>query len=162
WLLQFNDGRLPWWVFDRTKRIPGTAPADYVALARLLWARSGTVAERVPARGVVYERLVEPLIVAALNTDPSEASARLAPAVIGDRLGAGGGVFVRLIAREGLSPPLIDPAFDTLGKLGVPIRFGRGLRALKATARRVEALDFGDDVVRLQDGDAVVVAVPPV
>lgn len=162
WTLRFNDGRLPWWVLERGRRIPGTRPTDYLALARLLWARSGTVAEHVTAGGIVYERLVEPLIVAALNTDPAEASARLASAVIRETLAIGGRACRPLIARDGLSPTLIDPALEALAKRGVPIRFGRRLRALELTDRSVASLDFGDDVIRLAPRDVVILAVPPV
>jgi hydroxysqualene dehydroxylase len=41
WTLRFNDGRLPFWVFDSRRRAPGTRPLDYVPLARLLWAGPG-------------------------------------------------------------------------------------------------------------------------
>jgi squalene-associated FAD-dependent desaturase len=162
WTLRFNDGRLPWWVFDRTRRIPGTRPVDYLGLARLLWPGSGTVADRVPANGVVYDRLVEPLIVAALNTDPSEGSAALAAAVIRETLAAGGRACRPLIARDGLSPTLIEPALATLDKLGSPVRFNRRLRALNIADRKIAGLDFGDDVIGMQPGDAVILAVPPV
>src|SRR5262249_36927158 len=70
WTLRFNDGRIPWWVFDKARRIPNTGPTDYLALARLLWPGAGTVAERVPANGGVYDRLVEPPIVPAHSPQP--------------------------------------------------------------------------------------------
>ncbi len=37
WTLRFNDGRVPWWIFDPARRVPGTRARDYLALARLLW-----------------------------------------------------------------------------------------------------------------------------
>jgi len=162
WTLEFNDGRIPWWVFDKRRRIPGTGPTDYLALARLLLPGSGTVADRVPANGVVYDRLVEPLIVAALNTDPSEGSAALAAAVIRETLAAGGRACRPLIARDGLSPTLIEPALSALDKLGSPVRFNRRLRALKTIDGKITGLDFGDDVIGLGAADAVILAVPPV
>jgi len=162
WTLRFNDGRIPWWVFDKTRRIPGTGPTDYLALARLLLPGSGTVADRVPANGVVYDRLVEPLIVAALNTDPAEASAALAAAVIRETLAAGGRACRPLIARDGLSPTLIEPALAALDKLGSPVRFNHRLRELKTADHAITGLDFGDDVIAVEPSDAVVLAVPPV
>src|ERR1700758_239655 len=36
WTLRFNEGRLPFWVFDRKRRVPGTGPLDYLPLGRLL------------------------------------------------------------------------------------------------------------------------------
>ena len=38
WTLRFNDGRVPWWIFDPAARVPGTRALDYLALARLLLA----------------------------------------------------------------------------------------------------------------------------
>ena len=38
WTLRINAGRLPWWIFDAGRRVPGTRPRDYLAFARLLWA----------------------------------------------------------------------------------------------------------------------------
>ena len=51
WTLRLNDGRVPWWIFDAARRVPGTRALDYLALARLLWPPAGkTVGEIVPMR----------------------------------------------------------------------------------------------------------------
>ena len=90
WTLRINNGRLPWWILDRGRRVPGTRAADYVSLARLLWAnRQTTICENVRCTGTLYERLARPLWLAALNTDPREASAALAGAVTARDIGAG-------------------------------------------------------------------------
>ncbi|MFZ3361312.1 MAG: FAD-dependent oxidoreductase, partial [Xanthobacteraceae bacterium] len=68
WTLRFNNGRLPWWIFDPGRRVPGTRALDYVALARLLRPQPGkTVGEVISCDGPLYWRLVEPLLLAALN-----------------------------------------------------------------------------------------------
>src|ERR1700733_7538646 len=41
WTLRFNDGRLPFWIFDASRRVPGSRALDYLALARLLFAAPG-------------------------------------------------------------------------------------------------------------------------
>ena len=70
WTLRFNDGRIPFWVFDATQRVPGTRVRDYLPLARLLFAPAGkTVGEVLACEGVAYRRLVEPLLLAALNIE---------------------------------------------------------------------------------------------
>ncbi|MGC1277912.1 MAG: FAD-dependent oxidoreductase, partial [Xanthobacteraceae bacterium] len=103
WTLRFNDGRLPWWIFDPARRVPGTRVLDYLALARLLWPPAGkTVGEIVPTKGPLYWRLVEPLLLAALNIDPPHGSAKLAAAVIRETLAAGGAACRPLVARDGL------------------------------------------------------------
>jgi squalene-associated FAD-dependent desaturase len=162
WTLKFNDGRLPFWIFDRNSRVPGTRPLDYLSLTRLLWARERqTVGEVIPCRGVLYERLVEPLILAALNIDPPGGSARLAAAIIRETLAVGGRACRPLIAREGLGPTLIEPALVFLTQHGATLRLERQLRALGIADGRVETLDFGAETIALGADDAVILAVPP-
>src|SRR5579862_1798833 len=115
WTLRINDGRLPRWIFDPARPVPGTRAFDYAPLARLLWARSGkSVGETISCKGPLYQRLVEPLLLAALNIDPPHGSAKLASAVIRETIAAGGRACRPLIAREGLSATLIDPALECL------------------------------------------------
>ena len=162
WTLKFNDGPVPWWLFDASKRVPGTRPLDYLPLARLLWAPAGkSVGEVIACKGTLYERLVEPLIVAALNIDAPIGAARLAGAIVRETLAVGGRACRPLIAREGLGATLIEPALAHLRQHGVTVRFEHQLRALGLTDARVEALDFGSDKIVVGGDDAVVLAVPP-
>jgi len=162
WTLRFNDGRLPFWIFDSSRRVPGTRPFDYLALARLAWPPPGkTVGEVIACDGPLYWRLVEPLLLAALNIDPPQGSAKLAAAVIRETLAAGGRACRPLIAREGLSATLIEPALALLQQRGATVRLEHQLRAMRFAATRVDALDFGSETIALSDGDAVILAVPP-
>jgi hydroxysqualene dehydroxylase len=162
WTLRFNDGRLPWWIFDAKRRVPGTRALDYLPLARLLRAAPGkTVGEVIACDGVLYKRLVEPLLLAALNIDPPHGAARLASAVIRETLAAGGRACRPLIAREGLGATLIEPALSHLQQRGAVVHLEHQLRALRFAGARVEALDFGGESVALDADDAVVLAVPP-
>jgi squalene-associated FAD-dependent desaturase len=162
WTLRFNDGPLPFWIFDPGRRVPGTRALDYVPLARLLWARPGkTVGEVIACDGLLYHRLVEPLLVGALNIDPPQGSARLAAAIIRETLAAGGRACRPLIAREGLGPTLIEPALVRLQGLGATVRMEHQLRAMRFVAERVEALDFGSETIALNSDDAIILAVPP-
>jgi hydroxysqualene dehydroxylase len=162
WTLRFDDGRLPFWIFDSKRRMPGTRALDYLSVARLLWGSPDkTVAETITGKGTLYSGLIEPLLLAALNIDPPQGSARLAAAVIRETLAAGGRACRPLIARDGLAPTLIEPALDYLRGRGAEIRLEHQLRAMRFAAQRVGALDFGDETVRLGDTDAVILAVPP-
>jgi len=162
WTLRFNEGRLPLWIFDAKRRVPGTRVSDYLALARLLWPRSGkTVSETIACKGPLYARLIEPFLLAALNIDPPDGSAKLAAAVIRETIAAGGRACRPLIARDGLAATLIDPALDHLRERGALIKFEHQLRAMRFGTQCVEALDFGSEIVALADGDAVILAVPP-
>jgi hydroxysqualene dehydroxylase len=162
WTLRFNDGPLPFWVFDPARRVPGTRPLDYLPLARLIWARPGkTVGEVISCKGTLYDRLVEPLLLAALNIEAPQGAARLAGAVIRETLALGGRACRPLIAREGLGTTLIEPALVHLRAGGTAVRMEHQLRALRFAAERIEALEFGSETIALAAGDAVILAVPP-
>jgi hypothetical protein len=116
--------------------------------------------------GTVYDRLWRPILLAALNTDPPEGDATLAGAVIRETMLVGGHAYRPLIARDGLSATMIEPAIRHLESRGATVRFEHNLHGLRfdgaaARERRVTALDFGQDMVMLAPGDAVVLAVPP-
>ena len=91
WQLDLGDGKLPLWVFDEARRVPDTKLLDYLALAPLIWAGTGKlVGDTIPCKGTLYDRLVQPLLLAALNVDPPEGSAGLAGAIVRETLLAGG------------------------------------------------------------------------
>jgi squalene-associated FAD-dependent desaturase len=153
---------LPLWIFDPRRRVPGTRALDYASVARLLWPKpENTVGETIACRGALYSGLIEPLLLAALNIDPLQGSAKLAAAVIRETLAAGGRACRPLIARDGLAPTLIEPALDYLHGRGAQVRLEHQLRALRLEGGRVAMLDFGDETVALAEADAVVLAVPP-
>jgi squalene-associated FAD-dependent desaturase len=162
WLLDLGDSRLPLWVFDEARRVPDTSLVDYLALMPLIWAaQSKLVGDAIRCEGTLYQRLVQPLLLAALNVDPPEGSAGLAGAVVRETLLAGGQACRPLIAREGLSAVLIEPAIKLLRDKDASIRFGHELREFAMSADSVGELKFGDDTVAVEPGDAVVMAVPP-
>ncbi|MGJ4905833.1 hydroxysqualene dehydroxylase HpnE [Bradyrhizobium sp. HKCCYLS2058] len=163
WLLDLGNGRLPLWVFDEGRRVPDTKLGDYLALSPLIWAgTSKTIGSTIPCKGALYDRLVQPLLLAALNCDPPEGSAGLAGAIVRETLLAGGQACRPLIARDGLSGVLIDPAVKFLEGKGGSVRIGRELRGLDNAGGRVTGLRFGgDETVALGPSDVVVLAVPP-
>jgi squalene-associated FAD-dependent desaturase len=162
WQLDLGDGRLPLWVFDKSRRVPDTSLSDYLALSPLIWAsQSKLVGDTIPCRGTLYDRLVQPLLLAALNVDPPEGSAGLAGAIVRETLLAGGRACRPLIAREGLSAVLVEPAIKLLRDKGASVQFGHELRGLGMVGANVSELKFGDGAIVLGPSDAVVMAVPP-
>jgi squalene-associated FAD-dependent desaturase len=162
WQLDLGDGRLPLWVLDEARRVPNTALRDYLALMPLIWAGQGRlVGDTIPCKGTLYQRLVQPLLLAALNVDPPEGSAGLAGAVVRETLLAGGQACRPLIARDGLSAVLVEPAIKLLQDKGADIRFGHELHEFAMAAGRVSELRFGGDTIVVGPDDAVVLAVPP-
>jgi len=162
WQLDLGDGRLPTWVFDESRRVPDTGLFDYLKLAPVIWAGADKlVGDTIPCEGTLYQRLVQPLLLAALNCDPPEGSAGLAGAIVRETLLAGGQACRPLIARDGLSTVLIEPAVKLLGDRGAGVRLGHELRAFATAGARVSELDFGEDKIALGADDAVILAVPP-
>jgi hydroxysqualene dehydroxylase len=161
WTLRINAGRVPWWILDSSRRVPGTTAREYLSFVRLICATGRrTIGETVRCGGHLYERLARPLFLAALNTEPKEASAALAGAVVRETLAAGGGACRPLVARDGLGRAFIDPALRFLAEHGARVAFGHRLRALDCAPDRVAALDFGEDRLAVAD-DGVILAVPP-
>ena len=162
WLLDLGDNRLPLWLFDESRRVPDTGVRDYLGLMPLVWAGQDTlVGDVIRCDGTLYQRLVQPLLLAALNVDPPVGSAGLAGAIVRETLLAGGQACRPLIARDGLSAVLFDSAIKLLREKGAAVNFGRELRGFDMAADRVGALQFGgDDRVTIGPDDAVVMAVP--
>jgi squalene-associated FAD-dependent desaturase len=123
--------------------------------------RDRTIGEAIDCTGPLYERLWRPVLLAALNAEPREASARLAGAVLRESLARGGAACRPLVAADGLGAAFIDPALSYLERHGAAVQFGHQLRRFDFAENRVRALDFGEDSVRLAANDAVVLAVPP-
>jgi hydroxysqualene dehydroxylase len=162
WLLDLGDSRLPLWVLDESRRVPDTGLLDYLGLMPLVWAGTNRlVGDAIRCEGTLYQRLVQPLLLAALNLDPPEGSAGLAGAIVRETLLAGGEACRPLIARDGLSSVLVEPAIELLQDKGAKVRLGHELRAFTTSGDRVTGLNFGDDSSAVGLGDAVVMAVPP-
>ena len=162
WQLDLGESRLPLWVFDESRRVPDTGLRDYLALMPLIWAAQSTlVGKAIPCEGTLYQRLVQPLLLAALNVDPPEGSAGLAGAVVRETLLAGGQACRPLIARDGLSAVLVEPAVKLLQDKGASVRFGHELREFGMASGSVGELKFGGDTVAIGADDAVIMAVPP-
>jgi squalene-associated FAD-dependent desaturase len=162
WRLRPNASRLPWWIFASSRRVPGTRPADYLGAARLLRAKEGaTIGGTMDCSGPLYERLWGPVLLSALNTEPREASATLAGAVLRETLAAGGAACRPMVAKDGLGPAFIGPALKKLRELGADVRFGARLRGIDFAGDRAVRLNFGEEAVELGEADSLVLAVPP-
>jgi squalene-associated FAD-dependent desaturase len=165
WSVRFSRSRLPLWIADANARVPDTRLPDYLTVLPLLFAKPGrTVAQTMPCAGPLWERLLNPLYLCALNVEPRDASAELAGAMLREALSIGGEAFRPLTARNGLSSAFIDPALRMLQHGGAAIRLDSPLQeiAYDDVARRAVALDFDSGRVLLGADDAVVLAVPSV
>jgi squalene-associated FAD-dependent desaturase len=161
WQLRPNRGRWPWWVLSRARRVPGTRVTDYLDLLRLPAIRDDTTVYAAFRHGRLYRSLIQPLAVAALNTQPEAGLARLLGAVVRETLMRGGEACLPMFPRDGLSTALIDPAIALLTRRGATIRFGHRIGALTLSDGRVAGLSAPDGPIALTPADSVVLAVAP-
>jgi hydroxysqualene dehydroxylase len=161
WSVRPNRGAIPWWILLPTMRVPGTRLADYLALRRLASLEGDATVAAALRHGRLYRRLVEPLAIAALNTPPHRALARLLGAVVRETLMQGGEACVPRFPCEGLTPALIDPAVATLVARGASIHVSRRVAAMDIADGRVVALQTTGETIPVGVEDAVVLAVPP-
>jgi squalene-associated FAD-dependent desaturase len=162
WRLSPNEGPLPWWIFDSSRRVPGTKPADYLRLTALLTAGSTRrVDEVIPCKGALWERLLSPFLLAALNTEPEGASAALAGAVLRETLAKGERAYRPRIAHPTLSAAFVDPALAFLSARDALVHCGQRLRRIVLGDSYAVALEFPESTVPLSPGDTVVLATPP-
>lgn len=161
WSFRPNDGRVPWWIFSRARRLPGTAARDYLRLARLAGGTGGeTVADRIEPDGIVWHRLIEPVLLAALNTAPAEASAALTAHVIRQSLGRGGAAMRPRIAHPTLAAAFVEPALAWLSANRGTVTLGQRVRRLEFEGGALVAIDRGDGMVAVAPDEPVIVATP--
>ncbi len=101
WHLKPSDGAIPWWVFQKNRRVPGTGPLDYFGVLPLLTAAKGaTLKEAMACKGLLWQRLWHPFFLAALNTQPEEGAASLAAQLLRETLMKGGQACRPLVAAR--------------------------------------------------------------
>lgn len=161
WNVRPTDHRFPFWLFLKHRRVAGSRPWDYLQALKLRDASvHETVAQVLPRGSVLYERLWRPLTVAALNTQPEEASAHLLWTLFAETFGQGGAALHALLPRQGLSESLVDPALRLLQARGAELSFGHRLRSIAIVGDAVASLDFAaKGQVDIGADEAVVLAV---
>lgn len=161
WTLRINDGPVPWWVLVPSRRVPGSRLADYLPLGRLLKGRADqTIGDLVRPQGPVWERMLHPVLLAALNTDPAASSAALCANVLAETLAKGGRASAPRVAVPTLAAAFIDPAVGWLEAQGVALQTGRRLRGIRFEGDGVSALEWADGAQAIGADEAVVLAVP--
>jgi squalene-associated FAD-dependent desaturase len=162
WRIHPNPGPFPWWLAAPARRVLGTRLADHLPLLALIAPRKDRrISDVMACRGVLWDRLIGPFLLGALNTDPREGSAALAAAVIRESLARGGDAYRVRIAHPTLSAAFVDPALGFLNRHGVTVMFGRPVRGLRYDGDRVAAIETAAGDIALEPGDAVVLAAPP-
>ena len=162
WTIRPNDGPLPWWLLSPDRRVAGTKLAEYLALAPLIVARDGRrIDEVIRCDGPLWERLIEPFLLGALNTDPKSGSAAMAGEVLRQSLARGGKAYRVRIAHPTLAAAFVDPALARLAAAGSEVRFSTPVKSLVFEGGDLTAIEMQDGRVTLDPDDIAIVAVPP-
>jgi len=141
WTLRINPGRLPWWIFAPSRRVPHTRAADYLALLKLRTAKpNDLVHDLLGHTGALYKNLLEPLAIAALNTMPDIASAAPLKTVIAETIERGGAHSIPRFPAIGLSESFVDPALAYLASKGAEIRLGSRVTAIEPGQKTILAV----------------------
>lgn len=162
WALSVNDGRVPFWIFSRKNRAPGTSFGDHLALAKLALAKRDkrNIGDIIATEGQFWRRVVEPMMLAVLNCPAAEGSAWLASRFLHESFLRGGRACRTMVAHPSLDAVFIDPALAWLRLRGTAPRFGERLRAIRFEGDTAVELDYGDRKEAVGDA-AVILAVPP-
>ncbi|MGD8326510.1 MAG: hydroxysqualene dehydroxylase HpnE [Sphingomonadales bacterium] len=162
WNIEFNEGRLPKWVFHKNRRVPGTKALDYLPLALMLFAGpEDTVADYVPEGHPLYASLMEPLCVAVVNASPEDSSAQLLAAVIKETVFRGATPSRPVISRNGLSATFAKPALDYLKSYGADVQLGQRVSDFQFEQGVLRSFDVGGAKIELGYDDMAILAVPP-
>ncbi|OAI42943.1 hypothetical protein AYO42_02140 [Rhizomicrobium sp. SCGC AG-212-E05] len=162
WTLRPNEGPIPYWVASERRRVPGTHAGDYLQYAPLMWAGPRARLDAVVhERGQLWQRLMRPFLLAALNTAPEESSAKLAGAILRETLAKGGRHYRPRIAHPTLAAAFVEPAVKYLEEHKGFLRLSTRLRGMTLGPRDVMTLDVADATLPVGPRDVVVLAVPP-
>ena len=161
WTLRPNSGPIGWWVLSDERRVPDTHAGDYLPLIKLLAPQGEKrLCDVIRCDGPLWERLIEPLMLAALNTDAAQGSAELAGAIVRETLAVGGRAYAPRIADPSLDAAFIAPALAYLAAHNADLRIGRRVEAVQTDEARALGFTVGDEAISLDADDAMIVATP--
>jgi len=151
----------------RAYGIPGVTRLDALSAFRFAHASpDATVYDQLGGAGPVYHRLWAPLSLAVLNTEPDNAVAGALWPVLRETLGRGPDNCRPVMAKQGLSHALVDPALEFLRRSGAEVRLNATLKAVETDASTgagtpvVAGLRFAERTISIGAGDRVILALP--
>jgi squalene-associated FAD-dependent desaturase len=161
WLVRPNASPLPWWIMSAQRRVPQTRLADYLAMVPLLRKKDVAIGAELARHGAIWSQFIEPVLLAALNTDPVEGSGLLAANVIWQSLGRGGNATCPRIAHPTLAEAFVDPTLAYLARNAATVHLSTRVQKLGFDGARLTHLDLGGEAAILGQDDRVILAVPP-
>ena len=150
WVVDMGSGKIPW----IRKSPPGANMWNLLQDYKKLNCEA-SVADALDTSSSRWESLWVPLVLAVMNTNPPEASAKLMRAVLSETMLKGGYYTRPVMAKNGLSKALIEPSASRLD-----IRYGAILKSAQSIGSRLSKLVFKGFEIDIEDGDAVISALP--
>ena len=147
------------WMFQPGRRVPGVGCTHHLRALRLLLPAGRQTVATLMGDDLLMRRLWSPLTVAALNTVPPEASARLFRRTVIQLARHGRSGLKLMMARDGLSETFVDPALAILRSSGADVQFGSRLTSLARSGNKISALEFGDQMIPIGASDRIILAV---
>ncbi|MGB9152794.1 MAG: hydroxysqualene dehydroxylase HpnE [Alphaproteobacteria bacterium] len=160
WTIKMNKGSIPWWVFSKNRRVPGTKVIDYLSALPVLMSGATDTLAMLNKQNPLYRRFWEPFIIGALNTEPDIASAQLLRNIFVQSFGAGGAACIPMIPKIGLSESFVTPCLNVLRQNGAEIKYYHRLRSMLWEKDSVRELDFNGTVIEIGPQDWVILALP--
>lgn len=160
WTIRPSAGPIPWWIFARDRRVPGSRAGNYLAGLRLAHARADETVLGCLGNGPVFRRFWEPLAVGVLNTPADAGAARLLWPVLRETFGRGEAACRPLIAREGLGHCFVEPALAFLQQRRASVHLATRVREIARTGDRITGLVTTAGRVAIEGDGAVILAVP--
>jgi len=162
WDMRFNKSSIPFWLLNKSARVPDASLGQHLALAKMMRAKdTDVIANFVAQDNPLYERLIDPLSVAVINMSPETASAKLMANVLKETVMKGGKACQPRLARHSLAKTFIDPALAYLKANNTQVKFGARLKSIEQNGGQVTALNFAKDSLDIAADDRVIMALPP-
>lgn len=162
WDIKFNASVIPFWLLNKTTRVPEASLAQHLALAKMLRAKDHhVIGDFIGKDNPLYARLIDPLSVAVINMPPETASAKLMANVLKETIMKGGKACQPRIAAQSLAKTFVDPALTYLAARKMPITFSARLKSIAEHKGRITGLNFTKDTINIDENDNVIMALPP-
>lgn len=150
WDVNIGSGKIPW----LSSKPPGASLWNLLNDFRKLNC-DRPISDILDTSSARWGNFWAPLILAVMNTDPSEASARLMYRVLSETLLRGGYYSRPVMALNGLSKAFVEPTSKR-----VDVRYGAIMKGSVVNNNKVTKIIFRDFEIELKTDDALIMALP--
>ena len=162
WIVKPYSNILPWWILFSASRPLDVSLLDFLKSFKLAFAKKyQTVSDLINKDSLIYKRFWEPFTIAALNTHPKEASAKLLWKVVRKTSFFYNNPLQPFIAKKSLDESLIKPGIDTILEEGGYIKANYRLKKINFENNSAKKIIFQNQTILIKNKDIVILTVPP-